>query len=186
MNAHALPVAVRPYGIAPDAFRAALRQLPGGVSVITAGIGEDRTGLTVTSFSSLSADPPTVVVSVNQGASALPVIGAYRHFGVNVLGSGHRRVAENFTGKGGLRGPHRYAGAEWFSLSTGASLLEGAAANLDCEVEDLIERHSHVLIIGRVVGAQVAADAGALVYWQGEYRPQRPTDDTLARGLAPF
>lgn len=186
MNAHVLPVAARPYAIAPTTFRAALRQLPGGVSVITAGLGEDRTGLTVTSFSSLSADPPTVVVSVNKNASALPVIGSNGHFGVNVLGAVHGAVAENFTGRGGLRGPQRYAGADWFSLSTGVSLLRGAAANLDCEVEDLIERHSHILLIGRVVEAKVEAEAGALVYWQGGYRPQWPAEEALTRGLAPF
>lgn len=186
MNAHSLPAASRPYAIGSEAFRDALRQLPGGVSIITARVGEDRTGLTVTSFSLLSADPPTLVVSVDQGASALPFIASYRHFGVSIPGAGQRQVAESFTGKGGLRGPERYAGADWFSLSTGASLLSGAAANLDCEVEDLIERHSHVLVIGRVVGAQVAADAGALVYWQGEYRPQWRAADTLVRGLAPF
>lgn len=185
MTIHApLPQAPAIAGIDPRDFRAAMRQLPGGVSVITAGIGEDRTGLTVTSVVSLSADPPTVLVCINRTASAMPVIATYRHFAVNVVGGAQKQVAENFAGRGGLRGPHRYRDAKWSVLETGASVLEGATAVLDCEVESLIERHSHVIVIGRVVASRVADAAGGLIYWRGDYRPQGAA--ALERALAPF
>lgn len=61
-------------------LRLAMRQLAGGVSVITAGLGPDRTGLTVTSATALSLDPPTVIVCVNRGASAWAALERYGAF----------------------------------------------------------------------------------------------------------
>jgi flavin reductase (DIM6/NTAB) family NADH-FMN oxidoreductase RutF len=187
MNAIApLPKAARPYAVAAQDFRAAMRHLAGAVSVITAGIGEDRTGLTATSPTSFSADPPTVLVCVNRDASAIPVITSYRHFAVNVLADGQRRIAENFTGRGGLRGPQRYAGARWSTLETSAPLLDDALVSLDCELDEAIERHSHVILIGRVVATRMAAEGGALVYWRGAYQGLREQPANLASALAPF
>jgi len=99
-------------------FRSAMRQLTGGVSVITAGRGKDNSGMTVTSVSSLAVDPPALIVSVNRAASSLPLLKRYGFFGVNILTSDQLDIAERFTGKDGLRGAERFAGAEW---TTGAS-----------------------------------------------------------------
>jgi flavin reductase (DIM6/NTAB) family NADH-FMN oxidoreductase RutF len=186
MNAMSpLPVSARPYAVAAQDFRAAMRHLAGGVSVITAGIGEDRTGLTATSPTSFSADPPTVLACVNRDASAIPVIISYRHFSVNVLGEAQQHIAENFTGRGGLRGPHRYRGAEWSTLETSAPILDDALVSFDCELDEAIERHSHVILIGRVVAVRVGAGDRALVYWRGAYENIGRTAD-LRSGLAPF
>jgi flavin reductase (DIM6/NTAB) family NADH-FMN oxidoreductase RutF len=151
-------------------FRTAMRQLAGGVSIISVGRGHDRSGLTVTSASSLSADPPTVIVCVNRGASSWPILDRYRAFGVNVLAATQRSIAEKFAGKGGASGNDRYAGAEWFTLATGTPLLVGALAAIDCEVEEMIDRHSHSIVIGCVLATRVDSSAGALTYWQGCYR----------------
>src|SRR5436309_8329079 len=83
-------------------FRGAMRQLTGGVSVITAGRGKDISGMTVTSVSSLSVDPPTLIVSVNRSASSWPLLQRYGAFGVNMLASDQIDIAERFAGKGGL------------------------------------------------------------------------------------
>ena len=82
-------------------FRTALRHLAGGVSVITAGRGEDRTGLTVTSLSSLSAEPPTVMFGLNLSSSTYPVLARHRSFGVNFLSAAQKQVADRFAGRGG-------------------------------------------------------------------------------------
>ena len=68
-------------------FRGAMRQLTGGVSVITAGRGMDISGMTVTSVSSLSVEPPALIVSINRGASSWPLLERYGFFGVNILTS---------------------------------------------------------------------------------------------------
>ena len=150
-------------------FRSAMRRLAGGVSVITAGIGSDISGMTVTSVSSLSVDPPALIVSINREASSWPLVKRYGFFGVNILTSDQIDIAERFTGKGGLKGAARFAGADWTTRVSGVPLLVGALAAIDCEVEDVVERHSHAIVIGRVLDVAVSARTAALAYWQGRY-----------------
>lgn len=150
-------------------FRAAMRQLAGGVSVITAGQGAEITGMTVTSVSSLSTDPPSLIVSVNRSSSSWQVLKRHPLFGVNFLNGDQVDVAERFTGKDGLKGAERFTGAVWAMRPSGVRLLAGALAALECEAEDVIERHSHAIIIGRVLHVRLSQHSAALAYWQGGY-----------------
>lgn len=152
-------------------FKSAMRSLTGGVSVITVGRGRDITGMTVTSVSSLSVDPPTLIVSVNRSSSSWPLLQRYRAFGVNILGAEQLGVAERFSGKDGIKGAARFDGAEWAVGITGAPLLVDALAAIDCEVEEIIERHSHAIVIGRVRFIRAAAEQDALAYFAGRYTP---------------
>jgi flavin reductase (DIM6/NTAB) family NADH-FMN oxidoreductase RutF len=155
--------------VSQDDFRGAMRQLTGGVSVITVGRGKDISGMTVTSVSSLSVDPPALIVSVNRGASSWPLLKRYGFFGVNILTSDQIDIAERFAGKDGLKGAERFAGAQWTTRASGVPLLSGALAAIDCEVEEIIERHSHGIVIGRVLDLQLSTRTAALAYWQGQY-----------------
>jgi flavin reductase (DIM6/NTAB) family NADH-FMN oxidoreductase RutF len=155
--------------VSSDEFRGAMRHLAGGVSVITAGRGRHISGMTVTSVSSLSVDPPALIVSINREASCWPLAKRYGLFGVNILTSDQIDIAERFTGKGGLKGAARFAGADWTTRASGVPLLVGALAAIDCEVEDVVERHSHAIVIGRVLDVAVSARTAALAYWQGRY-----------------
>ena len=150
-------------------FRGAMRHLAGGVSVITAGRGKDVTGMTVTSVTSLSVDPPTLIVSINRESSSWPLIKRHGFFGVNILTADQIDVAERFTGKGGLKGADRFTGAQWFTAVSGVPLLAGALAAVDCAVEDIVERHSHAIVIGRVLDLKLSSRTAALAYWQGQY-----------------
>ena len=107
----------------PAHLKAAMRRLVGGVAVITAGIGDERTGFTATSAVSLSMDPPTMLVCVNRQASSYAVIQKRRHFCVNVLHAGQDDVARRFSGATGARGLDRYAGSTWLTMGSGASGL---------------------------------------------------------------
>jgi 3-hydroxy-9,10-secoandrosta-1,3,5(10)-triene-9,17-dione monooxygenase reductase component len=151
-------------------FKEAMRHLVGGVSVITAGAGEARTGLTVTSAISLSVDPPTMLVCVNRNASAWPIIQRERHYCVSILDARHREIADRFAGRGGVTGSARYEGARWRQFATGASGLEDALAVIDCRVEEIIERYSHGIIIGSVQSVHLGGGGEALVYGHGRYR----------------
>jgi flavin reductase (DIM6/NTAB) family NADH-FMN oxidoreductase RutF len=164
--------------VSSDDFRGAMRHLTGGVSVITAGRGSDISGMTVTSVSSLSVEPPSLIVSVNRAASSWPLLKRYGHFGVNILTADQIDIAEGFTGKGGLNGAARFAGAEWTTRASGVPLLVGALAAIDCEVEDIVERHSHAIVIGRVRDLQLSARTAALAYWQGRYVAIDQDEDT--------
>ncbi|KRR16062.1 monooxygenase [Bradyrhizobium lablabi] len=150
-------------------FRNAMRRLTGGVSVITAGRGRDISGMTVTSVSSLSVDPPALIVSINREASSWPLVKRYGFFGVSILTSEQTDIAERFTGKSGLKGADRFAGTEWITRVSGVPLLAGALAAVDCEVEDIVERQSHAIVIGRVLDVTVSPRTAALAYWQGQY-----------------
>ena len=155
--------------ISSDDFRGAMRHLTGGVSVITAGRGREISGMTVTSVSSLSVDPPALIVSINREASSWLLLKRYGGFGVNILTSDQIDITERFTGKDGLKGADRFAGAEWATRASGSPLLVDALAAIDCEVEDIIERHSHAIVIGRVLDVMVSARSAALAYWHGRY-----------------
>ena len=156
-----------------------MRHLAGGVSVITAGRAKDITGMTVTSVSSLSVDPPTLIVSINRESSSWPLIKRHGFFGVNILTADQLDIAERFTGKGGLKGADRFAGAEWITRASGVPLLVGALAAVDCEVEDIVERHSHAIVIGRVLDMQVSTRTAALAYWQGQYVAIDQNEDAI-------
>jgi flavin reductase (DIM6/NTAB) family NADH-FMN oxidoreductase RutF len=160
-------------------FRGAMRHLTGGVSVITAGRGKDITGMTVTSVSSFSVDPPTLIVSINRDASSFPLIRRYGAFGVNILAADQLDIAERFAGKGGLKGADRFAGARWVTAVSGVPLLVGALSAGDCEVEELIERHSHGIVIGRVRDVRNSTRNAALAYWHGQYVAVDQDEDAL-------
>ncbi|MGB6398488.1 MAG: flavin reductase family protein [Bradyrhizobium sp.] len=150
-------------------FRSAMRHLAGGVSVITVGRGNDISGMTVTSVSSLSVDPPSLIVGINRSSSSWPLLKQYGFFGVNILNADQLDIAERFTGKDGLKGAERFAGAEWTARASGVPLLAGALAAIDCEVDDIVERHSHAIVIGRALAMKLSSRTAALAYWQGEY-----------------
>lgn len=150
-------------------FRGAMRHLTGGVSIITAGRGKDVTGMTVTSVTSLSVEPPTLLVSINRDASSFSLIKRHSAFGVSILNADQLDVAERFAGKGGLKGADRFAGSQWVTAVSGVPLLAGALSVFDCEVEEILERHSHGIVIGRVRDVRSSTRNAALAYWHGQY-----------------
>ncbi len=154
----------------PKEFRDALRALVGTCSVITTGTGDKATGLVVTSAISLSAEPPLLLACVNRSSSSWQVLKDSGIFGWSCLGAAHQSVAERFSGFGGVKGPARYDGAEWETAVTGARLLVGSPSAFDCTVEEMIDRATHSILIGRVQAIHSTPDAGALVYWHGGYR----------------
>jgi flavin reductase (DIM6/NTAB) family NADH-FMN oxidoreductase RutF len=135
--------------------------------------------MTVTSVSSLSVDPPTLVVSINRESSSWPLLQRHGSFGVNILTSDQLEIAERFTGKGGLKGAARFAGAQWMTRASGVPLLVGALAAIDCEVEHIVERHSHAIAIGRVLDLQLSSRTAALAYWQGQYVAIDQNEDAI-------
>ncbi|ULJ74416.1 flavin reductase family protein [Rhizobium gallicum] len=156
------------HSVDAEGLKRALRALGGGVSIITAGEGETRTGATVTSATALSMEPPRMIVSLNRSSSTWPVVERYGHFCVNVVGEDQETLANQFAGRGGLKGPDRYRGAAWTRFRSGAPVLETAAAAIDCEVEEAIVRYSHAIVLGRVVGIRIGS-GGSLIYRDGRY-----------------
>ena len=149
-------------------FRSVMRRLAGGVAIITAGRGDDITGMTVTSLTSLSATPPRLLVSINRQASSFALIERYRSFGVSILGSEQQTLADRFS-DGRLKGKQRFEGAAWSPGASGVPLLTKSLATVECQAEEIIERHSHAIIVGRLLGMELSHRLSGLVYWNGQY-----------------
>jgi len=152
------------------AFRLAMREFANGVALITATHREQRSGCTATSFCSLSLEPPTLLVCIARTSSTLAVLRAAKAFGVNIVAGAHEGLAERFAGRHGVKGAARFTGAEWMTLATGAPLLTDALACMDCTVEEVLERHTHAIVIGRVEAVRRSASAPALVHWRGRFQ----------------
>jgi flavin reductase (DIM6/NTAB) family NADH-FMN oxidoreductase RutF len=154
-----------------ESFRDAMRELAGGVAIITVGLGSNRTGFTATSVESLSVEPPRLLLSLDENSSSWKQLKNWPFFGVNILRADHRRLADQFAGRGGLKGEDRYRGANWTRLSSdGTAILEDALVGADCIVEEILPRHGHAIVIGRVRAMLLQADGAPLVYWRGAYR----------------
>lgn len=165
----------------PEQVKDAMARVAGAVSIVTVGTGAERTGLTVTSMTSVSLAPPTLLFCINHLSSSWPVLQRDRRFAVNVLAARHRRLADQFAGRMGHDGPGRYMGAEWRVMETGAAILADAMVAFDCEVEQTICKHSHEIIIGRVVATSIPKGDSPLIYWERSYedifRPRPPMAD---------
>jgi len=155
------------------AFRRAMRALSSGVAIVACGDGDRRTGCTITALSSLSLTPPTLVVCLARTSSTLAGLKGAGAFSVNLLAARHEALAQRFSGRGGLHGNRRFDGAEWATLATGAPILTDAVAAFDCLIEEVIERHSHAIVLGAVVSLREGVDEPALAHWRGGYSASR-------------
>jgi len=158
-----------------------MRYLASGVCLVTHSAGGAPAGMTATAVASLSLDPPTLIACVNRAASTYAGLRPGAAFGVSVLGADHREFAERFAGRTGEEGAERFREGRWRIAPNGAPLLWDALATFACEVEDVVERNTHAIIIGRVKHATAASGGGALVYWRGGYDQLGWSEDELAR-----
>lgn len=150
-------------------YRAIMRHQAGAVTVIAAGAPGARSGLTATAVCSLSDDPPTILACIRRTASAHDVIHRLGAFSVNLLSSDQQDVAERFSGSLGLRGEDRFAGHHWTTLITGAPVLQGSLASLDCRLEEQHGFATHSIFIGAVLDGCVRTEAEPLLYFRGDY-----------------
>ena len=151
-----------------DNFRAVLGRLPTGVVVVAGGDREQPSALVVGSFMSVSLEPPLVAVCVAKTSTSWPAIEAGGHFCANVLGDGQQRLAKRFAQSGG----DKFAGVSWSPApATGAPLLEGVTAWIDCTIYKRYEAGDHWLVLGEVLELSGLEDAGALLFHSGVYRP---------------
>jgi flavin reductase (DIM6/NTAB) family NADH-FMN oxidoreductase RutF len=139
----------------PAAFRTVMGEVCTAVTVVTAMDGNRPHGTTVSAFSSLSLDPPLVLVSLDRGSQLLEVIAAAGRFGVNVLSGDQTALAARFA----TRGPDKFDGVAWRSDWI-SPRLEGVAGFLDCEVTATLDGGDHVIVQGLVRGAEVEAQQG--------------------------
>jgi len=149
-------------------FKGAMRRFASSVTVITAGEGDARRGLTATAVSSVTMDPPTLLICVNRFGEAHGAIQSAGTFCVNILSIEDDRAALCFAGQSEHQGAAKFDPFPWSSLETGAPALDGALASIDCEISDTVETASHTVYFGRVVEVRLG-EGRPLVHFDREF-----------------
>lgn len=140
------------------------RQYPTGVTVVTAAVDGTPYGLAVNAFSSISLEPPLVLVCVNESSSSYPAVFESDYIGINILAADQVAVAGTFAKSGG----DKFAGLDWRLSGLGVPVLGGVAGHFELEVKYKIPAYSHTIFIGQVVEAASSGDA-PLVYQAGKF-----------------
>ena len=149
-------------------FRQALARHPAGVAIVTL---RGPAGLTVTSFSSASLDPPLVSFYIGHGSSNWPAVRAAGHFAVNLMDHGQEAVAARFASKGADRfGPE----TPWRPGPGDLPLLAGATTHLICATHAMLTVGDHELVVGRVDHAIIGSGEPPLLHHQGRFTRPAP------------
>lgn len=148
-----------------DLFRAVLGRFASGVTIVTTtdADGCDH-GMTVSAFSSLSLDPPLVLVCIDHNASVWPAFERAEHFAINILGSQQEALSRRFSSRDG----DRFAGVGFTRGITGVALLDDTLASVECVVTSRVPHGDHSILVGSVEGG-TARDLQPLLYYRGGY-----------------
>jgi len=148
-------------------FRLAMRRLASAVGVVTA-IGEDGpAGMTATSITSMSADPPSVLVCVNRAASIHACLKVGAPFNVSILSRHQSDVSAAFSGK--VARELRFTTGSWTPDLRGLAMLDGAQANLCCTADVILPYGTHSVVIGKVEAVRLSGAVEPLIYGNGQY-----------------
>ena len=147
----------------PAFFREAMSRLASGVTVVTARRGDERFGLTASSFVSVSVEPPLVLVCVSRTLQAHDAIVDSGAFAVNILGVHQLEVGRRFAGLTPETGD-RFSGLACAARMTGAPLLTDSLASLDCRLHAAHPGGDHTIFVGAVVDVLLSRDEPPLLY----------------------
>ena len=158
--------------ISSEEFRKALRHFPAGVTIVTIRTGEHVHGLTISAFASVSAEPPLIMVIIENRHRAYPLLmEGDAVFAVNILGEEQSELSNRFAW---VKDEDRFALGNWSTAVTGAPILTDALAWLDCRIHARYPAGSHTIFVGQVEASEVPKEeAPPLVYWNRGYRKLR-------------
>jgi len=152
-------------------FRQALGQFATGVTIVTARTPDGQlAGLTVSSFNSVSLQPPLVLWSLNKVSGAMAVLSEASHYAIHVLAADQQALAERFAGPREQRWP----GQPWQPAACGAPLLPGCVAVFECFNRSQYDEGDHVIFVGQVERCRSQAGLSPLLYHGGRFHTQHP------------
>ena len=159
------PVAPAPSSqLSSTEFRQALGQFATGVTVVTAcGADGQPVGLTVSSFNSVSLQPPLVLWSLSLNSQAMPVFASIDHYAIHVLGAHQLALAERFAGPR----EKRWLGLAHGWSAAGVPLLEGCVARFECRARSAHEEGDHVIFVAQVERCDSTDGLQPLLYHRG-------------------
>lgn len=156
--------------ISPDRFRLVMGHFVTGVSVVTALDGARPAGITVNALSSVSLEPPLVMIALDRRRFITPIVRAAGRYAVCILGEDQQALSDCFAGAAVTPGRDDFCGAAWRPGTTGLPLLDGAIATLECTTVETFSAGDHDLFIGRVDALDSDGDhGGPLLYYRRRY-----------------
>jgi flavin reductase (DIM6/NTAB) family NADH-FMN oxidoreductase RutF len=157
--------------VSAEDFRRACGRFATGVTVATVlDAGGTPHGLTVSSFTSVSLDPPLVLICLGHAVTMIESFRAASHFGLNVLSAQQRNLSDRFARKG----YDRFNGLPWERGATGVPLLPGVLAQIECATHQRFPSGDHDIFVGKMVAAKVV-EGDPLLYYASAYRAIGPT-----------
>ena len=154
-----------------DDFKQAMRRLASTIAIVTSGKGDARTGMAATAVTSVTANPPTILIAVNHNASICPVITDHRQFCVNLLAERHRDLVGIFSGV--AKGLARFQTGDWETSEEGLPVLSDALAVLFCTTSATLEVGTHTLFIGEVTRVRNHPSIDPLIWVDGKFASVR-------------
>jgi flavin reductase (DIM6/NTAB) family NADH-FMN oxidoreductase RutF len=151
-----------------EQLRQSMRRWAAGVAVVCSFDGENRHGMTVNSFTSISLDPPHVCVTMANWTRTFRLVMQSGVFSVTILNDRQQDLADRFAGRT-RDSEDRFASVETFSLVTGAPLIAGGLAHIDCRIVHTFSMKSSTLMVGEVLAAQSAPETNPLLYFNRSF-----------------
>lgn len=153
--------------VSDSEFRAAMSGMASSVHVVTARRGDERVGRTATAVLSLSAQPPTVLVSIDIVSRLADIIAKAGGFSLAMLAIGQTDIADAFAGQVDPR--DRFKRGKWTDWPSGHPRLLGAVTTLDCDVIGAMETGTHVLFAGAIVETETDTTLAPLLWHRHGY-----------------
>jgi flavin reductase (DIM6/NTAB) family NADH-FMN oxidoreductase RutF len=154
--------------IAADQFKAALGLRASGVSIVTSRAGDEIHGMTMTDFAGVSLSPPLALICADKSANTLKVIQKGGNFAINLLARGQDALSNKFASK--KEEWTRFDGLACERAVTGAPLIPGALASLDCVVVAQHDAGDHVVVVGQIEAFVRGTGSEPLLYFAGAYK----------------
>ncbi|WP_322052286.1 flavin reductase family protein [Paraburkholderia bannensis] len=151
----------------------AMRRLARSVAVISCSDGERRYSMSATAVDSLSTEPPSLLICINQSSSIYPPLAAGADFCVNLLAAHQQAIAIDCSGR--LKGEDRFTSGDWLRCEQGVPYLHGAQANLVCTQDGRFDYGTHTVFIGRLREVKLSGEVEPLLYVDGAYTTSAAT-----------
>lgn len=159
--------ALSKHGIGADTFKNTMRQWAAGVTVITVGKPPHCHGMTASSFTPLSCDPPLILICINRQNDTHALLSIGTQFGINLLSESQIALSQHFARKTPERGS--FDDLPWYVSPHDVTLFQSCVAVMEAVVEQVYNGGDHTIFVGRVLSAHSDADCSALVYSRGGY-----------------